>query len=103
MSLALSSDRVLLVYRELGQILEDLGPANHLPQALLDRLSAMHKTLLQELNTTQTATPGDVHAPLAAKPKSFPISESGEKDALSRLDDDGGGQFMVEGAEVEVI
>jgi len=104
MPLTASTDRILQVHRELGKILDDLGLAARLPQALLDRLNAMRRTLLQELD--ESAAPNsdedspfavplcggpDVHEFRAAAPiPTVPNSEHAEEDALLRLDDDGG-------------
>ena len=108
MSEAASTDRILRVHRELGTILDDLGMAARLPQSLLDRLSDMRRTLLQELNLSTAAdADGDsvsavplcggseVHEHRTASPTpTVPNSEHAEEDALLRLDDDGGANSM---------
>jgi hypothetical protein len=99
-----TTDRIFQVHRELGKILDDLGLAARLPQALLDRLNAMRTSLLQDLNSSVSANadenslcavplPGGsgVHDCRRAEPSgSAPNSEQAEEDALLRLDDDGG-------------
>jgi len=106
MSHAAPTGRILRVHRELGKILDDLGMASRLPQSLLDRLSAMRRTLLQELNPSAAAdSDGDslstvplcrgseAHEHEAPAP-TVPNSERAEEDALLRLDDDGGANSM---------
>ena len=104
MSLSASNDRILRVHRELGKILDDLSVAARLPQALLDRFSAMRRTLLEELNASAVAD-GNGNS-LSAVPlcggsevyeygmtapvATIPDSKHEEENALLRLDDDGG-------------
>jgi hypothetical protein len=45
------NDRIHQVHEELGDIVDDPGMAASLPQALLERLRAMRRMLLEEMIT----------------------------------------------------
>jgi hypothetical protein len=104
MPLTAGNDRILRVHRELGKILDDLSLAARLPQALLDRFSAMRRTLLEELNASAAADANgnslstvplcggsEVYEHRTAAPLlTLPDSTHQEENALLRLDDDGG-------------
>ena len=104
MPLTASNDRILWVHQELGQILDDLGLAARLPQALLDRLTVLRRTLLQELNASAAdsdedslsavalcgASEANEYRAAAVPVFAVPDSKYDEEDALLRLDDDGG-------------
>jgi len=45
------NDRIYQVHQELVDIVDDPGMAARLPQALLERLRAMRRMLLEEMDT----------------------------------------------------
>ncbi|PYX97566.1 MAG: hypothetical protein DMG63_14190 [Acidobacteria bacterium] len=104
MLLTTSTDRIVRVHQDLGDILDDLALVSRLPQALIDRLNAMRRTLLREVNDSVVAdSDGDPRSaePLCGDTKVSeatvvapvlidPDSTLEDENALSRWDDEGG-------------
>ena len=58
-----SNGRIHRIHQELGDIVDDPSVAARLPQALLDRLKAIRRMLLEEMNTNPGAdSDGDVNS-----------------------------------------
>ena len=103
MLLTTSTDRIVRVHQDLGNILDDLALVPRLPQALIDRLNAMRRTLLRENDSVVADSDGDPRSaePLCGDTK---VSEATvvapvlidpdwtleDENALSRWDDEGG-------------
>jgi len=103
MLLTTSTDRIVRVHQDLGNILDDLALVPRLPQALIDRLNAMRRTLLRENDSVVADSDGDPRSaePLCGGTKVSeatvvapvlidPDSTLEDENALSRWDDEGG-------------
>ena len=103
MLLTTSTDRIVRVHQDLGNILDDLALVPRLPQALIDRLNAMRRTLLRENDSVVADSDGDPRSaePLCGDTKVSeatvvapvlidPDSTLEDENALSRWDDEGG-------------
>ena len=103
MLLTTSTDRIVRVHQDLGDILDDLALVSRLPQALIDRLNAMRRTLLRENDSVVADSDGDPRSaePLCGDTKVSeatvvapvlidPDSTLEDENALWRWDDEGG-------------